>query len=531
MWLVTSLVVAIGTSATGAYAQELRPASVPPVKQTPAEAANYLAYTSPDTALVWLTELAALAGPVMRVDPLLTQPGGVTGPPVVIPMVSIGVDLGSGLGSGLEPDGARVRVLVIGSQHGDERTGYEVALRLARDLAIGELRPLLEELDVTIVPVMNPVGMRAGTRFNGSGFDPNRDHVSLAAPVNRALWQLHAAIEPHVVLDLHDMGPSPYEAQVGLPTHPNVDPGLVELARYRLLPWVVRALAMANVRFHEYVAENPDPAARTGKQDPEEVFFSYAPFTANNARNAFSLSGSLALLLETASSHEIDDLSRRADRLYLTTESFLEVIAGMSEQVLSSTWQNPTDETAADTPLALRAQNVADPDRPSLQWLRWTDRGSAVPYSVDAWRPVVEIQTSLPVPAAWLIPADETELVAHLLRHGIQVERLLEPVRLPLRGYDTRDSLELVTDRTLPAGSWLVRSDQVRQRLLFTLIEPGSADGWFESSLSEFGAAETAPEDRDREFPLYRFDGPVPSLPLVATSPDDLEDPYPVGER
>ncbi len=511
--LAGSLAIAVATSTSVARAQDWPQGSTPPAKQTPAEAMNYLAYTSPDTAFAWLTELAALAGPVMRVDPFLTQPGGETGPPVIIPMAV----LGAGPAEATEGDRDRVRVLVIGSQHGDERTGYEVALRLARDLAIGELRPLLDELDVTIVPVMNPGGMRAGTRFNGSGMDPNRDHVSLAAPVNRSLWELHATIEPHVVLDLHDMGPSPYEAQVGLPTHPNVDPKLVELARYRLLPWVVRSLATANVRFHEYVAENPDPASRTGNEDPEEIFFSYAPFTANNARNAFSLSGSLALLLETASSHEIDDLSQRADRLYLTTESFLEVLAGMSEQVLSITWQSPSVEMAKDARLALRAESVTDPDRPSLQWLRWTDRGTAVPYTVDQWRPVVEVRASLPVPAAWLIPAGETELVAHLLRHGIRVERLLEPVRLPLSGYVTRDSVAAAVDRTLPSGSWLVRSDQVRQRLLFTLIEPGSADGWFESPQSEF--------------PVFRFDGAVPILPLIAASPDDLADPLPVGGR
>ena len=513
IWLVVSLAIAVGTSTSVARAQVGPQRSTPPAKQTPAEAANYLAYTSPDTAFAWLTELAALAGPVMRVDPFLTQPGGLTGPPVIIPMAA----LGAGPAEATEGDRDRVRVLVIGSQHGDERAGYEVALRLARDLAIGELRPLLDELEVTIVPVMNPVGMRAGTRFNGSGMDPNRDHVSLVSPANRALWELHETLEPHVVLDLHEMGPTPYEAQVGLPTHPNVDPRVVELARYRLLPWVVRALAMANVRFHEYVAENPDPAYQTGREDPEEIFFSYAPITANNARNAFSLSGSLALLLETASSHGIDDLSLRVDRLYLTAGSFLEVIAGMSEHVLSSTWQSPSDGTATDALLALQAEDVADPDRPSLQWLRWTDRGTTVPYTVDQWRPVVEVRASLPVPAAWLIPAGETELVAHLLGHGIRVERLLEPVRLPLSGYVTRDSVAAAEDRTLPAGSWLVRSDQVRQRLLFTLIEPGSADGWFESPLSDF--------------PVFRFDGAVPVLPLVAASPDDLVDPFPVGGR
>ena len=528
MLLAASLAISIGSSASVARAQNGYSGSATSAKQTPAEAAKYLAYTSPDTALAWLTELAMLAGPVMRVDPLLTQPGGATGPPVVIPTATLGFDPSSGI----EGDGDRVRVLVIGSQHGDERTGYEVALRLARDLSIGDLRPMLDEIEVTIVPVLNPVGMRAGTRFNGSGFDPNRDHVSLAAPANRALWELHEAIEPHVVLDLHEMGPTPYEAQVGLPTHPNVDPRLIEFARFRLLPYVVQALTMANVRFHEYVAENPDPAYRTGAENPEEIFFSYAPITANNARNAFSLSGSLALLLETASTHEIDDLSRRTDRLYLTAVSFLEVIAGISADVRAVTWQSRSDAQAESPVLALRADNAADPDRPSLRWLRWSDRGTTARLMVDQWRPSVEVRAALSLPAAWLILPEERELVAHLLRHGIRVERLLEPVRLPVSAYATPDSLEPAADRTLPAGSWLVRSDQTRQRLLFTLIEPGSTDGWSGSLPPELGPSDTAPDNAGREFSIYRFDGAVPSLPLVVESADDLaEEPLPAGGR
>jgi hypothetical protein len=538
-WLAALLAVSIGIPVSVAHAQTGYSDTAPSAKQTPAEAARYMAYTSPDTALTWLTELAALAGPVMRVGPFVTLPDGATGPPAVIPMATIGVGAATG---GARSDGNRVRVLVIGSQHGDEHTGYEVALRLARDLSVGDLRPLLDEIEVTIVPVMNPVGMRDGTRSDGSGLDPNRDHVTLASPANRALWELHAALEPHVVLDLHEMGPTPYEAQVGVPTHPNVDPRLTELARFWLLPYVVRALSTADVRFHDYVAENPDPADQTGAEDPADIFFSFAPITANNARNAFSLAGSLALLLETASSHEIDDLSRRTDRLYLTAVSFLEVIAGMSEEVLARTWHSPDDGKLVSPSLALRAEHVADPDRPSLQWLRWSDRDAAVPYTVDQWRPAIEVRSGLPVPAAWLILPEETELVAHLLRHGIQVERLLEPVRLKVSAYGTPDSLEPAADRTFPAGSWLVRSDQARQRLLFTLIEPGSADGWFRSPPPALGSSDSAPDtldarddadrdDADREFPVYRFDGAVPSLPVVAANADDLVEPHPAGGR
>ncbi len=516
----TLLAFCVGAPATVATAQAGPPGTTPPPLRTPAEAESFLAYTSPDTALAWLTELASLAGPVMRVDTFITLRGEATAPPVVIPVATLGFAPNPGA-AGREDD--RVRVLVIGSQHGDERTGYEVALRLARDLSIGILRPLLETLEVTIVPVMNPAGMHAGTRYDGNGLDPNRDHVVLVSEANRALWKLHAEREPHVVLDLHEMGPTPYEAQVGLPTHPNVDPRLVELARFWLLPYLVRALAERDVRFHEYVAENPDPSDRNATRDPAEIFFSYAPITANNARNAFSLAGSLALLVETASSHEIDDLSRRVDRSYLTAVSLLEVIAGMSDEVRDRTWKDPADDASVDSNLALRATNVTDPDHPSLNWLRWSERGAAVPYVVDPWRPAVEVETALPLPAAYLILPTESLLVARLLGHGIRVERLLEPVRLPVRAYETPDTLEPAANRTFPAGSWLVRSAQERQRLLFVLIEPGSDDGWIQSPLGEPGSPDFHSAGADREFPVYRFDGAVPSLPVVAASADDPE--------
>lgn len=518
--LVTLLAFSAGTPASAVRAQAGPIATASQTMQTPAEASSYLAFTSPDTSMAWLEELASVSGTVVRVDTLFALSGGAGPAQTVIPVATVGLGPGPGATGRLDD---RVRVLVIGSQHGDERTGYEVALRLARDLSIGVLRPLLESLEVTIVPVLNPEGMRARSRYDGQGLDPNRDHVRLASEVNRALWRLHAERKPHVLLDLHEMGPTPYEAQVGLPTHPNVDPRLVEFARFRLLPYVVRALSERNVRFHEYVAENPDPSDPNGVRDPAEIFFSYAPITANNARNAFSLAGTLALLVETASAQEIDDLASRVDRSYLTTVSFLEVIAGLADEVRDRTRPAPPDDLSFDSTLALSAVNVADPDHPLLNWLRWSNRGTAVPYTVEPWRPAVQIETALPLPAAYLVMPSGAPVVARLLDHGIRVERLLEPVRLPVRGYETPDSLVPVTDVTFPAGSWLVRSGQDRWRLLFTLIEPGSDDGWVRSPTDDSTQQAGNPAEAEREIPVYRFDGTVPSLPVVAVHADDPE--------
>jgi hypothetical protein len=494
--------------APGHAAGQGLPGAAPGIR-TPAEALGYLSYTSPDTAFAWLHDLARQAGPVLAVRTLITLPGEAGGKTVVVPAarISAPADRDSGTPAA---DGDRIRVLLFGSQHGDERAGYEVALRLARDLSVGELRPLLERLDVMVVPVTNPIGMRAGTRFDGSGEDPNRDHVILASPVNRALWELHAEFEPHLVLDLHEMGPTPYEAQVGLPTHPNVDPRLTELARYWLLPYVVRALAEANVRFHEYISEVPDPAYPVAIDAPADTFFTWAPISASNARNAFSLTGSLGLLLETASGQEIDDLERRTDRLHLITTSFLEVAAGLSDEVLARVWNSP-DRRDDPTPfLTLRAENETDPEQPYLHWLRRNSKGNLVPLQIDRWRPAVRVTASLPLPAAWVILPRGASLAAHLESHGIRLLRLTEPVKLEVSEYRTTESL-VPNERTLPAGSWVVRSDQPRQRLLFTLIEPGSDDGWVRSSPP--GLAADGWEEA--ELPLLRIEGRLPELPLV----------------
>ncbi|MEJ2483883.1 MAG: hypothetical protein P8049_12425 [Gemmatimonadota bacterium] len=461
---------------------------------TPAEAASYLSYTSPDTAFVWLGNLADKAEDRLEVEPLVTVPGSSGGRPAVVPVARVSAG----------PN---------------------------RDLAIGDLRPLLERLEVAIVPAANPIGMRAGTRVDASGEDPNRDHLVLASPVNRALWRLHSEIEPHVVLDLHEMGPSPFEAQVGLPTHPNVDPRLTELARYWLLPYVVRALAQQNIRFHEYIAENPDPSYTNELAAPADSFFSWAPISADNARNAFSLAGSVGLLLETASKHEIDDLARRSDRLFLTTVSFLEVIAGLSDEVLARAWNSPDHREASSPFLSLRAEQVDDPEQPYLRWLHWNEKGNLVPLKVERWRPAVRVTASMPLPGAWVVTPEGADLVAHLRRHGIRVEILHEPVTLEVSAYRTPDIVEPAV-RTFPAGSWVIRADQARQRLLFSLIEPGSDDGWLYSpppGLARTAAdllAAFAPEDEaisarsegdpspPIDLPLFRIEGSVPDLPL-----------------
>src|SRR5262249_7556243 len=60
------------------------------------------------------------------------------------------------------------RTLVVGCIHGNEQAGVAVAERLAHD-------PPPRELDLWIIPVLNPDGVAANTRGNGRGVDLNRN--------------------------------------------------------------------------------------------------------------------------------------------------------------------------------------------------------------------------------------------------------------------------------------------------------------------------------------------------------------------
>lgn len=98
----------------------------------------------------------------------------------------------------------RPTVLVVAQQHGNEPAGSEAALVVARELAQGLLEPLLDKINVLIVPRANPDGAAAQQRATANGIDMNRDHLLLNSPEARALAQLVRDYQPTVVLDAHE---------------------------------------------------------------------------------------------------------------------------------------------------------------------------------------------------------------------------------------------------------------------------------------------------------------------------------------
>lgn len=487
---------------------EAQTPAVPVSLPTPAERAGYLSFTALDEVGPYLGRLAAETSG-LTVDTLSG--------PASAPIVRIAAD---------PPDAAApvARVLVIGAQHGIERAGTEVALRLARDLTVGRLADLRRALEVRIVPTANPWGVENRQRENAAGVDLDADHVRLAAPETRALWREYAAWRPDLVLDLHEVGPSEYDVQVGVPTNPNA-PAARRFARFYLLPWAANQLARDNIRFHEYVtpwiegraverAAVPAPDSLRDR-DPPAVWFTPPALAATSARNAFALAGSVSFFVAVSSSRDIVGLERRSDAMYTMVAALLEAAAGQADRLVAAA---TAARALPKDSLVLRARYVAAGPGVRMPWLFINERGQREQGVLAPWRPTVESVRSLPAPAGWWIAPGAGDLVATLRAHGFSVQQAptdAGAVRLlAYPGCGTPGGAgDAAADDNAPApgaapmlraapdappsGSVWVPADQPGGRLLFALVEPWSDTGWFAS-------APSTDCEPDGTYPVYR---------------------------
>jgi hypothetical protein len=369
-----------------------------------------------------------------------------------------------------------VRVLILGSQHGTERAGLEVGLRLIRDLAGGELSGLRQSLDIRIIPMTNPLGVARRTRGGAGGVDLNRDHVALAAAETRAIWAEAASWQPHLVLDLHELGPSEYTIQIGVPTNPAVHPDLSTFSRFYILPQVANRLARSDIAFHEYVA------AESIDESEDNLYYTPPPLEAANARNAFALAGAASFLVEASSSRDVLGLEVRTEQMYVASRAFLEAAVLLASEL------NEVSERASRKPegaLPIASKYVARTPAAQLPWITINERGLRARTALRPWLSKVEVDAALSVPAGWVIEGRGGRLAGALEAHGFEVQRLDSPATYDVQQYAVcpeapgDELLAPAERRRFPAGSWFVSSDQRGARLLFTIIEPWSREGWF----------------------------------------------------
>ncbi len=113
------------------------------------------------------------------------------------------------------------RVLLWSQMHGDEPTHTAVLLDLANYLIQLPAKPQADDIlrgcTLHFIPMLNPDGAEAVTRFNAQGIDINRDARRLATPEGRALRRAVELVKPDFAFNLHNQHA---RSSVGKPPKP-----------------------------------------------------------------------------------------------------------------------------------------------------------------------------------------------------------------------------------------------------------------------------------------------------------------------
>uniref|UniRef100_A0A486XM03 Peptidase M14 domain-containing protein n=1 Tax=Rheinheimera sp. BAL341 TaxID=1708203 RepID=A0A486XM03_9GAMM len=100
------------------------------------------------------------------------------------------------------------KVLAWSQMHGDESTATASLMDLLQLLASPQgsawYASWQHKITLRLIPMLNPDGAQAGSRFNAMGIDINRDAKALQTPEGRILMQAASEFTPDFGLNLHD---------------------------------------------------------------------------------------------------------------------------------------------------------------------------------------------------------------------------------------------------------------------------------------------------------------------------------------
>lgn len=459
-------------------------AACAPARQTPLEAADFRRYSTSGEISRYLDALARRAPGLARKD--------VFGRSVEDrPLEALVLAAPPG-----EPAGPRLKVLLVGSQHGGaEPAGGEALLGIARDLIDGDLRPLLDDLDVALIPNANPDGRDLHRRSNANRININTDFVRLSQPESRALVQALARYAPDAVLDTHESAVlkretlaregylTDFDAQFEIANNPALPDAMQAYAEHTVLPALIARVSAGGLPANHYIGEITSTRQAV----------THGGLTLRNFRNTAALGGALSVLVETKLDPRTDafptyrNIAVRVDRQRLCIRSFLaEVHArreAIREQVLAA--------RAAPPPrtLTLFAGYAPVPGQPPVTiQLRRVDTRALEPLAfADHRRRVTADRVRMP---GELIVTRHTEALRELLdHHGVGYTLIDQPIRRTVRAMRlaARPSAlgrftalrEASTPITLPAGSLRVDLAQPAGRLALLLLDPRSINSVF----------------------------------------------------
>jgi len=393
---------------------------------------------------------------------------------------------------------ATFRVLFYAQQHGNEVSGKDAQIYLIRAIAEHPER-LPEDVDLYLMPMVNPDGAAANKRRNGAGADLNRDHLTQAQPETRALYRVARRILPHLAADCHEFTRDgedyvrtgsdqvrrawqrwPIITMDAL-NHPLIPAALKE-AGLAAVTAAGPALARAGHAYERYAVGGPAPEEEIRPSTPE----------VDDGRNGLGSHGALSFIIEAGVRRSVPDpqadLGARVDA-YLALFTHL-----LGTPASREAWRALAEQARREPLPPFIATNTF--------WANLGGKVTTVKMADPATGEVLAIPTanvmndlvvkhSVPTPRAYVIEARAAALFRPVLEaHGLTFRVVAAPERLeaePCRLarleepydelYQRYENRTVVTRgpaaaRAFPAGTLIVPLDQPLARRAIQVLEP-----------------------------------------------------------
>lgn len=406
-------------------------------------------------------------------------------------------------GDGSIPASDKIKVFIFAQQHGNEHSGMEAAIALSRDIATGAFSDLLETVDFYLIPQVNPDGSEMRQRMNADGKDLNRDHLPLTTPEVQAVNRVFQELMPEVVLDVHEYGITSrawlekgfrkgFGQQIDGLTNANMPMALRSYAIDQVIATMREELVSKDVSLNRYLV--------TGGPDAR---FRHSTAALNDGRNSAGIYNALTFLIEGRNGLTVEDNIRERARQQLETmKAFLNYFSENADEVKALVGAEQATLSGPNPPdqVALVMDYVRDPARPTVTvGVVDAETGAESTLVIEEYYPVVEATVHVKRPLGYAIPDSQTEVIAVLERHGIEITPLEAPMRALGEGYriDGVTELEkedkpflqvelLVRDAELfiPANYVVVWCEGIQSNLIVSLLEPQSQ--WGLAPLPEF---------------------------------------------
>ncbi len=404
-------------------------------------------------------------------------------------------------------------VYVQANIHAGEVEGKEAVQRLLREVMLGTLRPLLDSVVLLVVPIYNTDGNDAfgpgertrpgqngpavaGSRPNGQGLDLNRDYVKQEAPETRASLAFIAAWDPDLFMDLHTTNGSyhGYALTWSPGLNANTTPANAWIQDHALPE--IRARLRARHRLETY------PYGNFRNQHPDSLSLGWETYESVPRFGTNLMGMSRMSILSEAYSN--DPLERRIDATYafvVETIRYMVERQGDARRFLGATAMARPDSVVVRSAFAPPRTDtvIAEITRAAGEGGGGFARRQRTGEMRRVVMPVVDRFVATrreKMPAAYVLDAQWTDVVERLRRQGIVVERLTSPwagetgrfavdsAIVAPRSFEGHRAMRIEgtwsdpAADSLPAGTFIVPTDQRMGIVAAFLLEPASEDGY-----------------------------------------------------